>query len=238
MDHFNNKYRISSARLQSWDYGKAGFYFITICTHDRAHFFGKITKGKMQLSDLGRIAEREWLKTFELRPDMNLFMGEFVVMPNHFHAIIGIGENEYNMKRESGDGDGNGNGNGNGDCRDAMHCVSTVVVNPIGVVNPIATVDPTNIPITSKNQFGPQSKNLASIIRGFKSSVTVAARQINPDFQWQPRFHDHIIRNEGEFERISQYIINNPEKWDNDQFKNRDVMHCVSAGITAASLRE
>ena len=37
-------------------------------------------------------------KTFDLRPDMNLIKGEFVVMPNHFHALIGIGHNEYNTK--------------------------------------------------------------------------------------------------------------------------------------------
>ena len=51
----------------------------------------------MQLSELGKIAETEWIKTIELRPDMNLELGEFVVMPNHLHGIILIGKNEYNM---------------------------------------------------------------------------------------------------------------------------------------------
>lgn len=192
MEKFQNKYRISSTRLQNWDYRWAGAYFITICTQNREHFFGEIENGKMQLSEIGKIAEMEWLKTFELRPDMNLYQGEFVVMPNHFHAIIGIGENEFNTPSRIG----------NGNRRDAMHCVSTNDNN-------------TNKP---QNQFGPQSKNLASIVRGFKSSVTVAARKINPDFQWQSRFHDHIIRNEESFQKITNYIICNPANWQDDKF--------------------
>ena len=72
---------------------------------------------------------------------------------------------------------------------------------------------------SSKNQFGPQSKNLASIIRGFKIGVTKNARLINPDFTWQPRYHDHIIRNDQSFHKISEYIMNNPLNWSDDQFR-------------------
>jgi len=64
------------------------------------------------LSGIGFIVKNEWLKTFEMRPDMNLQMDEFVIMPNHFHAIIIIGENKYN-------------GSSGPQRRDAMHCVST-----------------------------------------------------------------------------------------------------------------
>ena len=174
-EKFKNKYRIKSARLQNWDYGSNAAYFVTICTKDRACYFGEVIEGKMQLNEIGKIAESEWLKTFEMRPDMNLEMGEYVVMPNHIHAIIGIGKNKYNTV-----------------CRNAMHCVPT-------------------------NQFGPQSKNLASIIRGYKSSVKKYATINNIDFVWQPRFHDHIIRNDESFHRISEYIINNPLNW---HFKN------------------
>ena len=55
-------------------------------------FFGEIHC----LSEIGKIVQTEWLKTPEIRPDMNLELGEFVVMPNHFHAIIRIGENQFN----------------------------------------------------------------------------------------------------------------------------------------------
>lgn len=183
MDKFQNKYRIPSARLKNWNYSWAAAYFVTICTQNRIHYFGKIKNGKIELSDIGKIVEIEWLKTFEMRPDMNLEMGEYVIMPNHFHAIIGIGENEYN----TGD-------NAMNNRTDAMHCVST------------------------GNAFAPQSKNLASIIRGFKIGVTKNARFINADFAWQPRYHDHIIRNNESHQRISNYIINNPKNWKEDKF--------------------
>lgn len=63
-------------------------------------FFGNIENGIMKPNIIGKIVHDEWLKTLELRPDMNLEMGEFIVMPNHFHAIIFIGENKYNTNIE------------------------------------------------------------------------------------------------------------------------------------------
>lgn len=191
MEKFQNKYRIPSARLSNWDYATAALYFITICSRNRFEYFGNVLNGRMELNELGKIAAAEWLKTFDLRPDMNLYQGEFVVMPNHFHAIIGIGENEYNTQSR----------------RDAMHCVSTTT----------ATITDNHKP---QNLFGPQSKNLASIVRGFKSSVTISARKINSGFAWQSRYHDHIIRNDESFQKIANYIINNPVKWQDDTFFN------------------
>ena len=70
----------------------------------------------------------------------------------------------------------------------------------------------------STNQFVPQSKNLSSIIRGYKSAVTVFARKNKIDFEWHPRFHDRIIRSTFEYNNISNYIINNPAKWVEDKF--------------------
>jgi len=66
--------------------------------------------------------------------------------------------------------------------------------------------------MNNKNKFGSQSQNLASIIRGFKIGVTKYARNNTDIFDtWQPIFHDHIIRNEKEFEKISEYIMYNPQ---------------------------
>ena len=174
MAKFNNKYRIESARLKNWDYSQRAVYYITICTANRAPFFGMVQNNEMVLSTIGTIVAQEWIKTPEIRPDMHLELGEFVVMPNHFHGIIFIGNNGFN---------------------------SNVYDN-----------------IDYKNNFGPQSKNLSSIIRGFKSSVTVQAKKINPDFGWQTRFYDHIIRNPKAYDVISQYIIDNPKKWIDDEF--------------------
>jgi len=66
------------------------------------------------------------------------------------------------------------------------------------------------------NKFGPQSKNLSSIIRGFKIGVKNFSNQNKMDFIWQNRFYYHIIRNEEELNKIRQYIINNPLKWELD----------------------
>lgn len=68
---FNKKYRIESARMQNWDYANEGAYFITICTKDRVHYFGEIVNGEMQLNELGNIVQSEWVRTPQLRPDMN-----------------------------------------------------------------------------------------------------------------------------------------------------------------------
>ena len=201
-DKYQNKYRIPSARLPNWDYGWHAPYFVTICTQNREHYFGEIVDAKMQLSEIGNIVETEWLKTFKMRSDMNLYMGEFVIMPNHFHAIIIIGENEYNTQCGINH-------------RDAMHCVSTINASTINAT-PINATDTSKT--HPKNKFGPQSKNLASIIRGFKIGVTKNARLINADFAWQSRFHDHIVRNEKSYNTISKYIINNPANWKNDKF--------------------
>jgi|CXWL01.1.fsa_nt_gi REP element-mobilizing transposase RayT len=67
------------------------------------------------------------------------------------------------------------------------------------------------------NTFGPQSKNLASIIRGYKIGVTKFANQKQISFGWQPRYHDRVIRNESELNRIRKYIANNPYAWKIDR---------------------
>lgn len=35
---------------------------------------------------------------------------------------------------------------------------------------------------------------------------------------WQPRFYDHIIRGDQDYQEIWQYIENNPAKWADDEF--------------------
>ena len=65
-------------------------------------------------------------------------------------------------------------------------------------------------------KFGPQSRNLASIVRGFKIGVTKYANDKGISFAWQPRFHDHIIRNLYEMNRIGDYINNNIARWKED----------------------
>jgi len=92
MDHYQGKYRISSARLPGWDYASAGYYFVTIVTQGHIPYFGEIVDGKMHLSPIGAIVADEWTKTPQIRP--NVQMDEWVIMPNHIHGIINIIEVE------------------------------------------------------------------------------------------------------------------------------------------------
>ena len=68
------------------------------------------------------------------------------------------------------------------------------------------------------NQFGVQSKNLGAVIRGFKSTTKRFANDSAIEFEWQSRFHDHIIRDEQSLNTIRQYIIDNPANWADDEF--------------------
>jgi putative transposase len=77
-----------SIRLKEYDYTQSGAYFVTIVTYQREPLFGEIVDGAMNLNSLGEIARREWFKTAELRPYVELYEDEFVVMPNHAHGII------------------------------------------------------------------------------------------------------------------------------------------------------
>ncbi|GAB4220655.1 MAG: transposase [Spirochaetota bacterium] len=172
MTLYDNRYRIESSRLQGYDYSQNGAYFITICTKNREQYFGTIINGVIHHSQMGEIVKHEWLKTPQLRPDMNIVLDEFIIMPDHMHMIFFINNR-----------------------RDAMHGVSTMHGE-------------------YKNKFGPQSKNVASIIRGFKSSVTMYARKQNIPFNWQTGYYDRIIRDDVELYYIRKYIINNPLQWE------------------------
>ncbi len=68
-------------------------------------------------------------------------------------------------------------------------------------------------------------KSISSFVAGFKSSSTKrinecrdARRCVSSNAVWQPRFYDHIIRNGEEYQRIQDYIHNNPAKWEEDEF--------------------
>lgn len=96
-DKFQNKYRITSTRLQNWDYSWNAAYFITICTQNREHYFGEIENNKMVLSKQGILADVLW---YEIQHHAkNIDLDEFVVMPNHIHGILilnGNGGNDHN----------------------------------------------------------------------------------------------------------------------------------------------
>jgi len=84
-------------------------------------------------------------------------------------------------------------------------------------VNNVETQNLASLRQNKGNKFGPQSQNLASIIRGLKIGVKKWATINNIPFQWQPRFYDHIVRNERSLHQIRQYIVDNPSNWENDR---------------------
>ncbi len=69
--------------------------------------------------------------------------------------------------------------------------------------------------------ISPLPQSLAVIVRSFKSAVTRWANEQQIPFAWQARFHDHIIRDEQEWGRISDYIVKNPRNWKKDKFYKR-----------------
>jgi REP element-mobilizing transposase RayT len=193
MNKYNPKYHHRrSIRLKGYDYSQAGLYFITLCAQDRTNLFGKINEGEVILNTFGEIIKEEWGKTPEIRK--NISLGEFIIMPNHFHAIIHI---DYQIK-------------------------------PAGELQFTLT------------KFKSPSNNIGAIIRGFKGATTKRIKEIirnnsrsTGELQfaptaptelidlsksiWQRDYWEHIIRNENAYNRITQYIINNPQKWENDK---------------------
>ena len=77
-----------SLRIPGYDYSQNGAYFITVCTHNHKCIFGNIIDGEMKLNGFGEIIQTEWEKTVNIRAEIKL--GEYVIMPNHFHAIVFI----------------------------------------------------------------------------------------------------------------------------------------------------
>lgn len=188
MEKFRNKYRIKSARASWWNYANNGYYFITICTAGREHLFGEIKNKKMLLSEIGKIVQEEWDKSFEIRAE--LFCDAFIIMPNHIHAIVHIENNDTIVETHG---------------RASIRSEQTQSVN-----HGVAYRAP---------------KSVSSFVGGFKSAATTRINKFRntPGRPvWQSRFHDHIIRNDGEFHRIKNYIETNPEHWKDDKFFNRN----------------
>ena len=86
MNKIKNKNPRKPIRLKNWDYSSPGYYFVTICTKDHQHFFGVVVDNKMQLSQIGKIAENCWQEIPHHFQHVKL--DEFIFMPNHVHGIL------------------------------------------------------------------------------------------------------------------------------------------------------
>ena len=87
-----------SPRAPFHDY-KAGVYFVTICTKDKRHYFGRVQDGIMHLSPIGEFCQEQWEKVSEHNPYATVPL--FVVMPNHVHAIVSINQGTERVVQET-----------------------------------------------------------------------------------------------------------------------------------------
>lgn len=202
-DKFQNKYRIPSARHPNWDYGLNGVYFITICTKNRQYLLGECIEGKMKLSIAGAIVQGFWYEIPKHFPFVSL--GEFVVMPNHIHGILILNKNFVDKSIVDVE---------TGHCPVSTQEPEITKNSDTGESPKLAINDKTHAQLRFRNQ----GKNtVSSIIGSFKSVCTKHIHKIIPDFEWQTRFWDNIIKDDSSFYAISQYIINNPNTWEDDK---------------------
>ena len=189
-DVFLNRYRIPSARAQWHDYN-GGSYFITICTRNREHYFGEINNGVMELSEIGEYSQQS-IQKIELLHD-DILVPVFQVMPNHIHLILVVDSTHVDLS-----------GVGLSSIETPYYDVSTFNGSPANH--------------SKMRDIANQCGRMSHVISRFKSSVTKYARHHNIDFNWQSRFHDHIIRDLKEWDLITNYIINNVSNWNRDKF--------------------
>ncbi len=208
MTLFKNKYRIESTRLRNWNYAKDGCYFVTICTKNREHSFGEIVDGILIETMQSKIVKECWLNL----PNHyhNCILDGFVIMPNHIHGIIIIDNSadviddividmDFDDTVETG-------------LKPVSFDTTDTMDTGVSTVKPV-----TPSPI---NNNGNKQYSLSEIVRGFK---TFTARTINEAQNttgkpfWQPRFYEHIIRNEHSLNEIREYIIKNPQMWEFDR---------------------
>ncbi|WP_313599276.1 transposase [Epilithonimonas vandammei] len=196
MNKYNpQKHHRRSIRLQGYDYSQEGLYFITICCQDRTHLFGEIVDGKMILNSYGEIAQKEWQNTSTIRD--NVVLHEFVVMPNHFHSIIEIkfqkGNNEI------------------GKFQSPSQTVGAIIrgykIATIKKIKDFMLFSERDNFSTGELQFAPTAP----------TAPTEKIKEL--DFKiWQRNYYEHIIRNEEAYARISDYIRDNPKRWNEDKF--------------------
>ena len=182
---YQNRYKISSNRLRGWNYANDGHYFITIVTANRENHFGHINNGNMIMNDIGKIVYDDFFKSFEIRQE--LYLGEFVLMPNHIHAIINL---------------------------DNENCAKPIVETHGRASLPNFIRQPKSI---SSFVAGFKSATINHIDDWIDLNNIKTAKFNRHNPLWQANYHDHIIRSVQEYVQITGYIVNNPINWKNDR---------------------
>lgn len=211
------KHNRRSIRLKGYDYSQTGAYFITICVHDKKCLLGVTEEdNSVTLSPIGKFVYH-CLNQIPDRFD-SVELDEFVIMPNHIHAIIIINnDNEGAMERRNSTV---------GARFIALHKYKPddPSYRKPGIEKP--GFDESNHYIKN-NPMLSNPATLGKIMRFFKAQTTHMIRNVGnySYFQWQRNYYDHIARNENELNRIREYIIYNPMKWQYDR-ENPDHITC------------
>jgi putative transposase len=175
-------------RLQNRHYVEESYYFITICTKNREHFFGEIVNADEKIylkpTKIGEIIPTEILKIEERHE--NIILDEWVVMPNHVHLILFITNKENTPWRVP--------------TIESPWDIPTLETKKKG----LQPLIPNSIS-SAINHFK------GAITKWGKQNRF-------ENFAWQSRFHDHVIRNEDALTNIRYYIEQNPVKWAEDIF--------------------
>jgi len=175
----------------------------------------------MILSETGKIASNHWFDIPNHFPFIELI--NFVVMPNHIHGLLEIHDKNGDIRINTAPSVG------------TSHGVVTLQsdITSHGVVTPqsLETLHATSLHRFGQNSIisippdknesmagiSPKHGSLSSVMRSYKSAVTKSAHECKFEFAWQPRYHDHIVKNPDEFRRIYDYISNNPHNWKGDK---------------------
>ncbi len=218
-----------SIRLRGYDYSQSGAYFVTICTQNRECMFGKIVDGEMVLNDPGRMVKK-WYQELENKfPDIRC--DEYIVMPNHFHGVVvNVGADlrvcpETDLRVCPSDVRSRNNGQSRriaptkprehiGDNHDSDNHKTDEHMEP-------GEPEPDAHETTGAHTGAP----LRAVVQWFKTITTNeyirGVKQCGwPRFDgklWQRNYWEHIVRNENELNRLRQYIIDNPAKWEHDR---------------------
>jgi REP element-mobilizing transposase RayT len=189
-----------SIRLKDYDYSAQGSYFVTLVTQDRVHLFGKIENGKMNLNSVGKIVAEEWKNTVQLRP--NTILGEFIIMPDHIHMIVTISSQIKNKDEQEWT---------HSNPKSPSHTIGAIIRGFKG-----ACTKKINLFLnsTGESQFARKESQFARNDSQFaRKSAQFAPSEFNKTKIWQRNYYEHIIRNQVDYSRIEQYIIDNPTNW-------------------------
>jgi REP element-mobilizing transposase RayT len=187
-------------RLKGHDYS-SGIYFITICVWQRRPLLSRVARGRICLTPAGQIVEDEWLRTNQIR--CNAWVDAFVVMPNHFHGIVGLGQGS-GFPAHGVDPDDRADG---ADPDDRAHGS-----------DPESRAHGAD-PDDRAHGSDPESRAhavrpyLGRFVAGFKSACTRRYRDMAGDAAdalWQRGYYERVIRTQRALEATRRYIANNP----------------------------